>query len=96
MIRSIASTFGLSPRDYEEAAAVFNPRANLDTSYAALGVNAEVSDAEIKKAYRDLAREYHPDVVANKGLGEDFQKFAAEKMRAVNAAFDAIKEARGL
>jgi hypothetical protein len=34
-------------------------------------------------------------VVTNKGMGEDFQKFAAEKMRAVNSAYDAIKEARG-
>ena len=67
----------------------------LDQSYAKLGLTSKASDAEVKKAYRKLAREYHPDVVANKGMGEDFQKFAAEKMRAVNSAYDAIKEARG-
>ena len=87
---------GLSTQDYEEAVSIFNPRASVETSYTVLGVSSDASDAEVKKAYRRLAREYHPDVVANKGMGEDFQKFAAEKMRAINAAYDQIKEARGL
>jgi DnaJ like chaperone protein len=95
LIRRIAVEMGLSSRDYDEAVSIFNPRASVDTSYTVLGVTREATDAEVKKAYRRLAREYHPDVVANKGMGEDFQKFAAEKMRAVNAAYDAIKEARG-
>ena len=62
--------------------------------HARLGVSADASESEIKKAYRALAKEYHPDVVTNKGMGEDFQKFAAEKMRAVNSAYDAVKEER--
>ncbi len=96
LIRSIAREMGLSDRDYEEAAAMFNPRASLDASYSVLGVTSGATDDEVKKAYRKLAKEYHPDVVANKGMGEDFQKFAAEKMRAVNGAFDAVKEARDI
>ena len=96
LIRTIAREMGLSDRDYEEAAAMFSPRVNLDQSYTVLGVTQGASDDEVKRAYRKLAREYHPDVVANKGMGEDFQKFAAEKMRAVNSAYDNIKEARGL
>jgi DnaJ like chaperone protein len=96
MIRSIAREFGLSERDYDEAVSMFNPRAGLKTSYAVLGLDDSATNDEVKKAYRRMAREYHPDMVANKGLGEDFQKFAAEKMRAVNSAYDSIKEARGL
>lgn len=96
LIKSIASTMGLSARDYDQAVGMFSPRANLDTSYSVLGLTADATDAEIKKTYRKLAREYHPDVVANKGMGEDFQKFAAEKMRAVNAAYDAIRAERDI
>ena len=96
LLRSIARELGLTARDYEEAAAMFQPRSNVDASYAVLGLTRDASDDEVKKAYRRLAREYHPDVVANKGMGEDFQKFADEKMRAINAAYDAVKEARGL
>jgi DnaJ like chaperone protein len=95
LIRSIASIFGLGPRDYDEARAMFNPRENLETSYSALGLSATATDEEIKKAYRKLAKEYHPDVVANKGMGADFQKFAEDKMRAVNVAYGAVREARG-
>jgi DnaJ like chaperone protein len=96
LIRSIARDMGLTERDYEEAISMFNPRASIGTSYTVLGVTSGATDDEIKKAYRKLAKEYHPDVVANKGMGEDFQKFAAEKMRAINSAYDAVKEARGM
>ena len=96
LIRSIANAMGLSSRDFEEAKSMFNPTADLSMAYATLGVLEESGDKEIKTAYRRLAKEYHPDVVANKGMGEDFQKFAAEKMRAVNSAYDAVKEARGI
>jgi len=96
LIRSIAREMGLSDHDYEEATAMFSPRPSLGTSYTVLGVTSGATNDEIKKAYRKLAKEYHPDVVVNKGMGEDFQKFAAEKMRAINSAYDAVKEARGI
>ncbi len=96
LLRSIAGELGLSARDYEEAVAMFDPRHSIDASYAVLGLTRDATDDEVKKAYRRLAREYHPDVVTNKGMGEDFKKFADEKMRAVNGAYEAVKDARGL
>ncbi|MBU8869774.1 MAG: TerB family tellurite resistance protein [Gemmatimonadales bacterium] len=95
LINSIATAMGLSSRDFEEAKAMFNPTASLDAAYATLGVASETEDREVKSAYRRLAKEYHPDVVANKGMGEDFQSFAAEKMRAINHAYDQVKDSRG-
>jgi DnaJ like chaperone protein len=94
VIREVNRHLGLSPDDYDAAKAVFTPTANLDSAYKTLGLSAEASDAEIKQAYRRLAKEYHPDVVANKGMGEDFVKFAQDKMRAVNDAYDRIKKER--
>lgn len=95
LIKSIAASMGLTNRDFEESAAMFNPSANLDSAYAVLGVTRDTADADVKKSYRRLAKEYHPDVVTQKGMGEDFQKFAAQKMRAINDAYDQVKEARG-
>ena len=58
--------------------------------YEVLGVNHGASDDEIKKAYRDLARKYHPDNYQNNPLAD----LAEEKMKEVNEAYDAITKAR--
>ncbi len=54
--------------------------------YATLGLQKGASAAEIKKAYRSLSMQYHPDKVRN--LGAEFQKMAEEKMKEINAAYD--------
>lgn len=58
--------------------------------YAVLGVSPSASDEEIKKAYRALAKKYHPDNYANSPLAD----LASEKMKEVNAAYDEIQERR--
>jgi DnaJ like chaperone protein len=95
LIRSIAADLGLSATDYEEAAALFS-RGDLDAAYALLGLTSAASDDEVRRSYRRLAREYHPDVIGSKGLPEDFLKFANEKLQAINEAYGQIRKARGL
>lgn len=68
----------------------------LEDAYAALGVSASDSDAEIKRAYRRLMSENHPDKLASKGLPESMREMAEEKTREITNAYDRIKEARGL
>lgn len=58
--------------------------------YSVLGVNQDASDAEIKKAYRELARKYHPDNYTNNPLAD----LAEEKMKEINEAYDIITKQR--
>ena len=62
----------------------------MNDPYQTLGVKPDASDDEIKKAYRDLARKYHPDNYQNNPLAD----LAEEKMKEVNEAYDAITKLR--
>lgn len=58
--------------------------------YSVLGVSPSASDAEIKKAYRQLAKKYHPDNYADSAMAE----LAQEKMQEINEAYDSIMNQR--
>lgn len=71
-------------------------RVSLAQSYKVLGVSAEAGDAEVKKAYRRLLHQHHPDKLVAKGLPEEMMKVAEQKTQQVIAAYERIKEARGM
>ena len=62
----------------------------MSDPYSILGVPKSATDEEVKKAYRDLARKYHPDAYADNPLSD----LAAEKMQEINAAYDKIMDER--
>lgn len=67
---------------------------DLESAYRVLGVTPDATDDELKRAYRRLALEHHPDKVA--ALGEDVRKAAEKKFQEINAAKERIWKARGL
>lgn len=62
----------------------------MNDPYVTLGVARTASDDEVKKAYRELARKYHPDNYVNNPLAD----LAQEKMKEINEAYDAIEKER--
>ena len=60
-----------------------------------LGVSPDASMPEIKKAYRKLVKEYHPDRLAASGMPEDYINFANEKIRQVNEAYEYLEKVKG-
>jgi DnaJ like chaperone protein len=65
-----------------------------DTHYKILGVDKNASPEEVKKAYRKLAVEFHPDKVAY--LGENIRKDAEVKFKKINEAYEKIKKEKGI
>ena len=67
---------------------------SIDDAYAILGVKKSDSDADIKKAYRRLMSQHHPDKLVAKGLPEEMIKLATEKTQEIHKAYDFIKDSR--
>ena len=62
----------------------------MNDPYKVLGVPCDATDEEVKKAYRDLARKYHPDNYVNNPLAD----LVEEKMKEINEAYDTIQKER--
>lgn len=68
----------------------------LDEDYAVLDVSKSASDGEVKKSYRRLMSQHHPDKLVSKGLPEEMIKLANEKTQQIRKAYERIKAARGM
>jgi DnaJ like chaperone protein len=67
---------------------------NLKEAYAVLGCNSDMTDIEVKKAYRKKCLEFHPDKLTSKGLPEEFIKFSNEQMIKIHDAYKSIMNSR--
>jgi DnaJ like chaperone protein len=69
--------------------------APLAQAYAKLGLKNGASDEEVKKAYRKLVSQYHPDKLVSRGLPEEMMEVAKTRVREINTAYEQIKQNRG-
>ncbi|MFC0267480.1 co-chaperone DjlA [Kushneria aurantia] len=66
----------------------------LEEAYRTLGVSSQASDAELKRAYRRLMSENHPDKLAGKGMPESMRRMAEQRTSEIGNAYDRIRQAR--
>jgi len=92
LIQTISGYLKIGTKDYDSIKAMFIK--DTDSAYKIMEVSPSATNDEIKKAYRELAKKYHPDKVSH--LGEDVKKAAEEKFTKLNAAYEAIKQERGM
>ena len=93
-IQRIAGIFLIDRLDFESLKAPYLKEVDRDWAYKSLEIDPTATDEEIKKAYRLMAKKYHPDLVND--LGEDVKKSATEKFRSINEAYESLKKQRGI
>lgn len=89
-IYSISNYLGIRNLDFESIKAMFYN--SSDNAYKILEIEKSATPEEIKKAYRKMAKKYHPDKVLH--LGKEHQKGAEEKFRQVQESYDQIQKER--
>lgn len=98
ILRSIVSELEVTSTEYENIKVKFENMKSarqssmgLDEAYKVLGVNKTDDMTTIKKAYRKLIREYHPDIIKSQNKGEDYLDEATAKTQEINQAYETIK-----
>jgi DnaJ like chaperone protein len=94
-LASVARIFGFSDTEFAYIRAR-HVQAKERSPYDVLEVDPSISDAELKKRYRELVRENHPDRLMARGVPEEFVEIANNKIAAINQAYDEIAKERGL
>lgn len=91
-LKMISVALGLSEQVVDQMLSLGGK--TLDDAYKVLGISPGATDDEVRRAYRKLALQYHPDRVAT--LGDDIKASATKKFQEINDAKDRIFKARGM
>jgi len=101
ILATVAEAFEFDPDAYHKIFDQFeqmmknvSPKASIEDAYNVLGVSKDDDMKTVKKAYRKLVRQYHPDIIASQGKSEEYMKEATAKTQEINQAYEMIEEAR--
>ena len=104
LLQTIASELGFSPRQFDhllervsgqtQLGQTESSERQLQAAYKSLGVGEDVSDTQLKKAYRRQMNQHHPDKLVAKGLPDEMMEIATRKAQEIKAAYELIKSSR--
>ena len=92
VINTISDYMGITTSDFKSVKAMFIKE--TDNAYKILGIEPSATDEEVKRAYREMAKKNHPDLVSN--LGDEVREAAERKFQEINVAYESIKKQRGI
>lgn len=79
---------------FEQMMKNVSPKANIEDAYKILGISKDADIKTVKKAYKKLVRQYHPDIIASQGKDEAYMKEATAKTQEINQAYEMIEESK--
>jgi len=94
-LQRVADIFGFSEAEFRRIRSAHIEGSN-DDPYVILGIDADISDLDLRRAYRRIASQNHPDRLIARGAPPEIQRMADEKMAAINIAYGQILQERGL
>ncbi|HEY4345629.1 MAG TPA: TerB family tellurite resistance protein [Parvibaculum sp.] len=94
-LRTVADIFGFSEVEFARIRASHLGPEKTDP-YLILGITPDISSDDLKKAYRRLVRENHPDTLIARGVPKELVSIANEKLAMINVAYEKILRQRGL
>ena len=90
VIEQICALLGITPNDQRSLFAMFIK--DTESAYKILGISKSATNDEVKKAYRSMAKQHHPDKVSH--LGDDIKEKAKEKFQQIQQAYEDVKRER--
>ena len=93
-LATVARIFGFSDSDFARLQALHGEAG--PSAFEILGVSPDIDDESLRRKWRELVRDNHPDKLIAEGMPEEFIKVATDKLAKINAAYDAIAAKRGL
>ena len=94
-LEEVADAFGFTPAEFRRLKAS-HLGFDSEDPYAVLGVTPDITDEDLKRAYRKIVRENHPDALQGRGVPPEFRKLSEAKLAAINAAYEKILKERAV
>ncbi len=106
LLRHIGNKLGFSPKHIDQLIDMVKAQQHysgqtststptrIEDAYRILNISSDCSDDELKKAYRRLINQHHPDKLVSKGLPDEMIKLASEKTHEIKSAYDLIRKHR--